>query len=263
MNIWSTHQVEILSFDDDKQAYRVEGTIGSAIQVLVEFFDGVFASAVVYENLITLMSRDKQGETSWTCVVEWAHHVRSTGDFLHAIANLQSGSISAEQADHIAARMRAEKHFNPTLGAIASYLYDYTGDINSIRRMAFFYCSRRQPVPFDVAFMGLLSTHDIGRGRMVADVPRVPARSHSAAENLQNWVTCQTNETSGEIAGLWPWLRQGWQFMENPEKQEKAAAEGLCDVANFLLPSQFSSFKEEGARILICKFKLEAYECTF
>ncbi|WP_200590171.1 hypothetical protein [Stutzerimonas stutzeri] len=46
--------------------------------------------------------------------------------------------------------------------------------------------------------------------------------------------------------------------MEDPEPQEEAFAEGLRDIAKFLLPSQFSSFKEEGARILIRKFHMEA-----
>jgi hypothetical protein len=257
--IWSTSPVEKSLIDDDGAVYRVRGTADGAIQILVEFGDGVFGSAVVYENLITLISRDEKGEINWTCVSKWAEFKRGLSTSINVIEDLQAGNLSADQVDDIAAKLREAKHINPTLGAIASYLYDYTGDIDSIRRMAFFYCHYYQPMPFDVAFMGLLSTKDMGRDGIVADVPPIPARPQSPKNGrLPDWVTRATDGESGPVAGLWPWLRQGWQFMEDPALQEKAAAEGLRDVANFLMPSQFSSFREQGARILIDRFNLEA-----
>ncbi|VWC60746.1 hypothetical protein BCO18175_00991 [Burkholderia contaminans] len=259
--IWSKSAVERCSIDDDGGAYRVKGAGDGAVQIIVEFDGGVFASAVVYERLITLMSRDETGEINWTCTSEWGESRGRLITSIYTIENLQAGNLSADQVDRIAAQLRGEKHVNPTLGAIASYLYDYTGDIDSIRRMAFFYCHYHQPMPFDVAFMGLLSTKDSGWGGIVADVPPVPERAQLPKNGrLPDWVTRATDGRSGQVAGLWPWLRQGWQFMEDPEPQEKAAAEGLRDVANFLLPSQFSSFREQGARILIDRFNLEASE---
>ncbi|WP_083280470.1 caspase family protein [Pseudomonas citronellolis] len=258
--IWSTSPVEKSLIDADGTAYRVRGTADGAIQILVEFDDGVFASAVVYENLITLISRDEKGEINWTCISEFPEFGRGLRTSINVIADLQAGNLSADQVDDIAAKLREAKHINPTLGAIASYLYDYTGDIDSIRRMAFFYCFYAQPMPFDVAFMGLLSTKE-GQDGIVADVPPIPARPQSLANSrLPGWVTRATDGGVGQVAGLWPWLRQGWQFMEDPAPQEKAAAEGLRDVAKFLLPSQFSSFKEQGAGILIDRFNLEASE---
>jgi hypothetical protein len=265
--IWSTFSVAICSNDDNGGTYevhfpanQVHGPANSAVQILVEFDDGVFASAVVYEGLITLISRDEKGAINWTCVSEHGGIRESLRVSSTAVANLQAGNLSADQVDNIAALMRQHKHVNPTLGAIASYLYDYAGDIDSIRRMAFFYCHYDQAMPFDVAFMGLLSTkEDTERGRIIANVPPVSARPQSLAnDNLPPWVTRETTEKFGQVAGFWPWLRQGWEFMEDPESQESVAAEGLRDVAKFLLPSQFSSFKEAGARILIKKFHMEA-----
>jgi len=259
--IWSTCAVENIFIDADEANYRVRGSADCAIQILVEFDDGVFASAVVYENCTTLISRGEKGEINWTSVPKWPESRRDLRTSINVIADLQAGNISADQVDDIAVKLREAKHINPTLGAIASYLYDYTGDIDSIRRMAYFYCHYYQPMPFDVAFMGLLSTKDVGRNGFVVDVPPVPARPQSPTnDRLPAWVTRATDEMSGQVAGLWPWLRQGWQFMEDPAPQEKAAAEGLRDVAKFLLPSQFSSFREQGARILIDRFNLEASE---
>lgn len=259
--IWSTSPVEKLLINVDEGAYKVRGMTDGAIQILVEFDDGVFASAVVYKNLITLISRDKKGEINWTCVSRWSEFRKDLNTSINVIKDLQAGNLSADQVDNITAKLRETKHINPTLGAIASYLYDYTGDIDSIRRMAFFYCIYAQPMPFDVAFMGLLSTKDMGCDGIVADVPPIPARPQSLANSrLPDWVTRATDREVGQVAGLWPWLRQGWQFMEDPAPQEQAAAEGLRDVAKFLLPSQFSSFREQGARILIDRFNLEASE---
>ncbi|HHM9318370.1 TPA: caspase family protein [Pseudomonas aeruginosa] len=258
--IWSTSPVEKCLIDADGATYRVRGTADGAIQILVEFDDGVFASAVVYENLITLISRDEKGGINWTCISEFPKSERGLRTSINVIADLQAGNLSADQVDDIAAKLREAKHIDPTLGAIASYLYDYTGDIDSIRRMAFYYCLYAQPMPFDVAFMGLLSTKE-RRGGIVAEVPPIPARPWSLAnDRLPGWVTKATDGEEGRVAGLWPWLRQGWQFMEDPAPQEEAAAEGLRDVAKFLLPSQFSSFKEEGAGILIDRFNMEARE---
>ncbi|WP_260513794.1 caspase family protein [Serratia fonticola] len=262
--IWSTSSVEKCSIENNSGTYLVHDIIENAIQILVEFEDGVFASAVVYARLTTVMSRDEKGEISWTCTPIMTTFDRSLRLSIATIENLQTGNLSAGQADKIAAELRSDKHVNPTLGSIASYLYDYTGDVNSIRRMAFFYCKHRQPIPFDVAFMGLLSSKDMGQGGIVAEVPPVQARAKSPANNeLPHWVTQATDGASGQVAGFWPWLRQGWEFMEDPAPQEKAVAGGLHDIAKFLLPSQFSSFKEPGARILIEKFYMEESKWTF
>lgn len=203
--IWSTSTVEKIWIHADETYYRVRGAADGAIQILVEFDDGVFASAVIYENLITLISRDENGEINWTCVSKWAESERALNTSINVIKGLQAGNLSAEQVDDIAAKLREAKHINPTLGAIASYLYDYTGDIDSIRRMAFFYCHYNQPMPFDVAFMGLLTTKDMGRDGIVADVPPIPERPKSPINaRLPDWVTRATDGASGQVAGLSP-----------------------------------------------------------
>lgn len=256
--IWSTSSVEKCFIEGGVTHYRVRCNEQGAIQILVEFEDGVFASAVVYPMLVTFLVRDERNEINWTCVSRWGWGPEPLGTYIKTIDDLQAGNLAADQVDDIAARLRSAKHVNPTLGAIASYLYDYSGDIDSIRRMAFFYCYYGQAIPFDVAFMGLLPSTESGHGGLVTEVPPVRERPYSAAnQNLPRWVTDATSPAMGEIGGLWPWLRQGWQFMESPEPEEKAVAENLSDVAAFLLPSQFSSFKAEGARILVRKFNLE------
>ncbi|WP_336693530.1 caspase family protein [Delftia acidovorans] len=256
--IWSTCTVERRSSEVGVSNYRVYSEMHEASQILVEFKDGVFASAVVYPTLTTFLIRGEGGETNWTCISREGENPGSLTSSLATMTALQEGSLAANQVDDIAVRLREGKHVNPILGAIASYLYDYAGDIDSIRRMAFYYCSRNQAIPFDIAFMGLLHTRISGHGGFVAEVPEVQERpSSSANAGLPRWITSATPSMAGKVAGLWPWLRQGWQFMDNPMPPEKNAAEGLNDFTRFLLPSQFSSFKAEGGHILIDRFKLE------
>ncbi|WP_235695866.1 caspase family protein [Agrobacterium larrymoorei] len=254
--IWATATARRNGGSGRPSEYRVN-VEDAAVQVLVEFRDGVVASAVVYRELITVLSRDKRGLIGWTCVNRWIEVQPQIEDSIDVIANLQLGKLAADQVDQLAAGLREMKHVNPVVGAISSYLYDYGGDIDSIRRMAYFYCHYDQAIPFDIAFMGLLPIQRTRSGYR-ADVPAVVARRHSAHnDGLPNWVTRATPARSGDIAGFWPWLRQGWQFVDDPEAEEEAAADSLRDVIPFLLPSQFSSFQKEGAEILIRKFHME------
>lgn len=264
IEIWAISPVKRLAATKDESAYFVPVLAKGATQILVKLTSGVFVSAVVYKDLLTIIDRDIEGEPYWTIVAEKHDDQQSFTTTLAAIAALQEGKLTADRAEELSIELRSRKHTNPTLGVIACYLYDYSADIDSIRRMAYFYCRNGQSIPFDVAFMGLLSTRNIGNGRIEASVPSVPARPTTTANQiLPDWVTVETKEAVGQVAGMWPWLRQGWQFIEDPEPQEKASADMLRDVLGYLLPSQFSSFKETGAQILIRKFNLKGTLWTF
>lgn len=233
---------------------------GGATQVLIEFSDGTAASAVVYFQLVTILSLDENGVIGWTCVNRWENIETQISQSIEAIANLQYGTLAANEVDQIAVTLRRAKHINPVSGAIASYLYDYAGDIDSIRRMAYFYCYYGQPIPFDVAFLGLLPHADFNVDYHVS-VPAVAARrAKEDPVQLPSWVTRATETMTGDVAGNWPWLRQGWDFVEDPEPLEKASADNIRDVIPHLLPSQFSSFQRRGMEILIDRFGLEGFE---
>lgn len=254
--IWATAFVRHNGSLGRPSEYRID-VEDAAVQVLVEFHDGMVASAVVYRELITVLSRDKRGVIGWTCVNRWMEAQPQIENSIDVIARLQLGRLPADQVDRMAAGLREMKHVNPVVGAISSYLYDYSGDVDSIRRMAYFYCRYDQAIPFDIAFTGLLPMRR-RRNRYEAEVPSVEARGPSSHNDaLPEWVTRATPSQKGSIAGFWPWLRQGWQFVEDPEPEEKFVADRLSDVIPFLLPSQFSSFLWEGAKILIRKFHME------
>ncbi|MBF8643131.1 caspase family protein [Pseudomonas luteola] len=257
--VWSSSAVIQLSTDYPRETYQVDTKESNAVQILIEFEDGVFASAVVFRSLITVLSRDQTGQINWTCV-SMTSAEKSLSISTAVIADFQMGNLSARQADRIAIKHLDRQHPNPTLGTIASYLYDFTGDIDSIRRMASHYCGFRLAIPFDMAFMGMLSFKVTRLSGTSVEVPPVRARQQSPLnDRLPSWLTGSTYGRLGQTAGLWPWLRQGWAFIEDPEPQEKAVVEklGLRAISKFLLPSQFSSFTEKGGRLLIRQFHME------
>lgn len=219
--------------------------------VLVEFVDGIFASMILYESLVTVLSRDAKGVIGWLCIEPWGDRFYQMEPSINAIAQLRSGDLSARDADFLAIEFRREKHVNPTLGALSSYLYDYTGDTESIRRMAYFYADRNQPIPYDIALLGLL---DLGPGQHESKVlvPATEARPDGQGnDDVPAWVKDATPEVKGRLAGAWPLFRQGWTFIDDPEPVEAAAALGLKELAEHLLPSHFTSFDCEGGEIAI------------
>lgn len=261
-NIWTTSDRSPTNLDKviNEFEFRLHVKSGGSTQVLIEFPDEKFASAVIYDDLVTVVypTANKDGfNVTFNEVGYPSNNLFKKS--VNLIFDLQSGRLTASMADRIAADLREQKHSNPTLGAISSYLYDYMGDIDSIRRMAYFYCYHGQAIPFDIAYMGLLKMPDPRNWRhFSATVPSVEARAETEFnKSLPLWVTRATEEVKGEIAGYWPWLRQGWQFIEDPYPEEKAIGNNLQNVLQYLLPSQFTSFELKGAEILINKFSME------
>ena len=91
------------------------------------------------------------------------------------LAQLESGSLRADDKIDIATRLRREKPADPVPGVISASLYDSVGDTDSIRRMAYFYAQCAQPIPCDIALLGQLQGRWSG-GELWVTVPSV-ARS--------------------------------------------------------------------------------------
>lgn len=236
----------------------------SAEQILVEFVDGLFAPLIIYKGLVTVLSRNESGIVGWACVSPNGQHKHNFETSISTIARLRNGQLGANDVDKLAVQLREQKHLNPVLGAIAAYLYDYSGDIDSIRRMAYFYVANGQPIPYDIAFMGMLNTVPDDHACLTANVPAVAARTKEVTRSQQprqlrlpRWVTQRTEKIHGPVAGLCPWLRRGWDFVQAPEEAERALVAGLSDVRQYLLPSDFTAFTSEGGKRLIALWNLE------
>src|SRR5262249_29119752 len=132
-----------------------------------------------------------------------------------AISQMESGALRADAAADLAVGLRKMKHVDPVLGVISAYLYDSIGDIDNIRRMAFYYVQHNQPIPFDIALLGQLKG-EWRDGSLWAQVPMVSKRKPGTKAEQQNlWTYSATPPTSGKVGGYWPWMRQGWAFLDD------------------------------------------------
>jgi hypothetical protein len=64
-------------------------------------------------------------------------------------------------------------------------------------------------------------------------------------------------EKEGIVSGNWPWMRQGWTYLEAPFDVERTLIRpGLAELAQHLTRSRFTTLNAEGARRLINLFGL-------
>lgn len=252
MAVWSNAPVHHVR----ENQWRAEIEGGSQ-QLVVEYGNGVFLPLLVYPDYITIVARDTPGPNGWLLRGEY----EEDSVFLRAVDildRLQSGRLRPTEVDRVAAVLRRSKHRNPVLGAICAYLYDYAGDIDNIRRMAYFYADGGQSIPYDIALMGELLTHN-GSFMATVDVPRVERRARNQGGRLPGFVTDETPPAAGPVGGRCPWLRQGWDFVETPTDREAALVEDLPDIRKHLLPETFTSFNREGGEILTRHWGMERW----
>lgn len=176
-----------------------------------------------------------------------------------AIGELETGGLRADAATDMAVELRHGKHADPVRGVISAYLYDSIGDVDSIRRMAFFYVQNLQPIPYDIALLGQLDAEQRDEGALVAEVPAVPERKpRTETERRVEWSYQATGRAAGVVGGLWPWFRQGWPFLEEPGPGESTLVlPHLTHMAPGLLPARFTTFDHAGGQQLADLLRLE------
>lgn len=131
-----------------------------------------------------------------------------------AVARLRAGPIKAGEAQDLAATLRVGKHVDPVRGVIAAHLYAAIGDVDSIRRMAAFYIENGQPIPYDIALLGQLRSERTRLGIMCS-VPAVEKRApETAGEKAVADYFGATWAGKGVVAGICPWLTQGWAMLD-------------------------------------------------
>jgi len=168
-----------------------------------------------------------------------------------ALAALEGGTLRADAATDLAVQLREWKHTDPVLGVISAYLYDAIGDVDSIRRMASFYAQNNEAIPYDIALLGGLGGGKTERGFMV-EVPEVNERSpRTDAESKRFWTYCRMEARGGLVGGLWPWMRQGWVFLDDPsDVGSPLILPGLVELRSGLMRSRFTTFEKDAALAL-------------
>lgn len=225
-------------------------------RILVEYADGPVVATVVTQDMITKIARDSHGASGIIMPEVFQDSTAKVAQ--EALSAMESGSLHGDKAVDLAVQLRGLKHIDPVLGVISAYLYDAIGDVESIRRMAYFYVRHEQAIPYDIALLGLL--HGWRRGdELWVEVPPVPKREpRTKLEKANDWTFRATEGASGIVGGDWPWLRQGWTFLEDPEGEESTLiVPELLAAIPHLTPGRFATLEVEGARILAKCFGLK------
>lgn len=227
--------------------------------VLIEFEDDLFAATTAIPEFISSLLRDERGMLAQVYrPVTYGPGAPPIGDAAElAIAKMETDSLRIDDAADFAVKLREFKHIDPVLGVVSAYLYDSIGDLDNIRRMAYYYTCNAQPIPYDIALLGQLDA-EWRDGSLWGHVPPVRAgAAQTAAEHAKVWTHGATPAASGPVAGLWPWMRQGWLFLDDPSDKGRALIRPeLNGLLEHLRLSRFTTFSQDGGQALMQIFDL-------
>lgn len=223
--------------------------IDEPVPVLLELSDGGFAAITCLPMYIAAITLDRGGISA--LVYRWIIPSGSSMPSELAIAAMEAGHLEPSDALDLAVRMRSGKRIDPMQGVLAAYLYDAIGDRDSIRRTAYFLARFGVGIPYDIALLGQLDAerHD---GGLIAHVPETSASTpRTELEHRHSWVWRSTPATMGPVGGRWPWLRQGWAYLDDPVDAGLALIDPiLLQIRDHLRPARFTTLDAEGAALL-------------
>jgi len=223
-------------------------TLVAPLPLLVELANGFWAGAAALPQFIGTFSVDESGVAS--LIYRRTYNPSSGRGAEAAVARLRSGVLATDAAYDLAARLRDEKEQDPMKGVLAAYLYDGQGDVDSVRNTAWYMANVGIPIPFDMAMLGRLRVVRTPGGRLQAEIPATKGRApRSKEEETRQWTYGPTPRGSGTVAGVFPWLRQGWALLEDGDPSGLVLA-GLPELRKHLLSSQFTTLRSEGGQRL-------------
>lgn len=217
--------------------------LAAPLPLLVELDNGRWAGAAAMPGFIATFGVDSSGVTSLVCRQMEEPDARPSEA---AIAYHTAGSLTEKQLSDLVISMRASKHQDPMLGVLACYLHDRAGDIDNIRRTAYYFVAAGQPVPFDIALLGRLQAHRSQSGWLEVAIPPVEeASARPGRPTLPNYMRARTPQATGIVAGAFPWLREGWALLD-PGGESGLYPADLARIAAEILPAPFTTLAPAG-----------------
>lgn len=256
---YTTHNI-IVERDSDPTWWRLRDRNTFIVQtptpVLFEFSDGRFAAVTALPHFVGSLLRDEQGVNA---LIYRRMHLEASvvASTEAALKTMEAGRLQANMAINYALNLRRNKHNDPMYGVISAYLYDAMDDRESICNMAYYYVQHEQPIPFDIAMLAQLRS-EWRDGQLWAHVPAVATRrARTNNEQDTQWALEATPATTGCVGGWWPWLRQGWAFLEPPTANDSTLTlPGLDRIAKHLTGGRFTTLNNAGGIALARRLKL-------
>jgi hypothetical protein len=257
--VWTTNDIHA-ELDGEPNWWRIRHRTTHNLEdptpVLIEFDDGLFAAVTALPRFIGSVLRVERGVSA--LIYREIYTQPGIATLAEdAIAAMEGGALRANAKIDLAVELRQEKHADPVRGVISAYLYDSIGDLESIRRMAYYYIQHDQPIPYDIALLAQLRG-ELRDGLLWAHVPAVPRRkARTETEERFEWTWNETPAVEGWVGGLWPWMRQGWTFLDNPAADGSTLTlPGLIELTEHLKSGRFATLDAQGGHELAGLFKL-------
>lgn len=214
------------------------------VPVLVELSTGDWAATVALPGFVLTLGVAATGvETALFRAI----HEPTSAEAESVMAQLAASGLSGDQTPATIEALRAGKHADPMMGVIAAWLHYAAGDIDNIRRTAYFFAEREQPVPFDIALLGRFKAFRSDDGLVRVEIP--PVAKSNVPESVPNFLRRATLPKSALIAGRVPLLRQGWQLLD-PKGRGDLYPPGLAEVAPHLRSAPFTTLDSKGGKKL-------------
>jgi hypothetical protein len=221
-----------------------------AVPVLIEFANGDFAALTALPGFIADVETGMRGVHA-VVYYKTGAELECAEAAEKAVGRLARGVLRADGVQALAVQLRHDGIMDPTLGTICAYLYDAAGDTNSIRRIAHHFLRHAQPIPYDIALLAQLKG-ELREGLLRVQLPAVPKSTpQTPLEEEHRWLCSGSRKGEGPVAGFWPWLRQGWTFLdEAAEDGSTLVLPGIAELERALAAGLFTTLKKEGGREL-------------
>jgi len=221
-----------------------DGRLEAPLPLLIELDNGRWAGAAAMPGFIATFGVDPSGVTSLVCrqMEELDAHPSE-----EAIAYHIAGTLTDKQLSDLIVKMRERKHQDPVLGVLACYLHNRAGDIDNIRRTAYYFAAVGQPIPFDIALLARLTACQSQGGWLEVAIPPVEEASARPGRGvaLPEYMRAKTPRATGIVAGAFPWLREGWALLD-PEGESGLYPADLARIATEILPAPFTTLTPAG-----------------
>ncbi len=227
------------------------GWLQKPAPVLIELSDGQFLALTALPAFIASLVCNERGAQA--LIYRAIYEDKDTsGIAANALAQMESGALRANAVLDLSVELRQLKHTDPTLGVISAYLYDSVGDLDNIRRMAYYYVQHGQAIPYDIALLAQIPSWRNPDGLLEVAIPQVEARDpRTDVERQNDWTWTMTPATNGIVGGFWPWMRQGWTFLEDPTDVEMGLVDPrIAALRPHLTSARFTTLTADGGQRL-------------
>lgn len=228
--------------DADKSAFwRGSSPLKVPLPLLIKLSNGDWAGTTALPHFVLALGITASGVETALFRSMYAHANRAAES---TMASLAASGLAGDQAPEVAKQLRANKHADPMMGVIAAWLHYAVGDVDNIRRTAFFFAERNQPVPFDIALLCRLKAWRDDDGVMRVDIP--PVDENPTTDSVPWFMRERTHGFVGAVlAGRFPFLRQGWALLDS-EGHGDLYPPCLSRIARHLRPAPFTTLDPDG-----------------